>query len=66
MNLFKTNPYNLRQEFTSINAFKAYLYALPFAELNETLTRFERAEFFQDCVIIEEVIKDKINNNVTP
>ena len=62
----KTNPYNLQQQFTTIKSFKDYLYALPFAELNETLTRFEKAEFYTDCLIIEEIIKDKINNNVTP
>ena len=58
--LSKNNPYNVRQLYPKIDDFKRFLYQLPYAELKATLFRFENAEFFEDCVIIEEVIQEKI------
>lgn len=64
--LAKNNPYNLRQQFTTINDFRKHLYSLSFAELKETLTRFTDAEFYEDCRVIDNVIQEKVKQISTP
>lgn len=64
--LSKNNPYNVRQLYPSKGYFKLYLYTLSIQELKEVLERFTTYEFYEDCVVIDQVIKEKIKYIVTP
>jgi len=63
--LAKENPYNIRQQFTTIDAFKKHLFTLSILEIRHLLVNFEDAEFYEDCVIIQSVLTEKINCIVT-
>ena len=63
--LAKDNPYNIRQQFTTIDAFKHHLYTLSLLEIRHLLLNFEDAEFYEDCVIIQKVLTEKLNQITT-
>lgn len=64
--LSKNNPYNIRQQFTTLDAFKKYLFSLSITELKELLNLFTTAEFYEDCRVIDNVIQEKIKSITTP
>jgi len=64
--LSKNNPYNIRQQFTTLDAFKKHLFSLSITELKELLNLFTTAEFYEDCRVIDNVIQEKIKSITTP
>jgi hypothetical protein len=62
--MFKTSPLDLRKSLTDAE-FQLHLYKLTIKELNETLEDFEGYGMIEDCLIILDILNQKINQIVT-
>jgi len=64
--LSKNHPDSINELYPTPEQFKRYLYTLAYIELKETLKRFEVSEYYEQCIIIDKVIQEKLRYNVTP
>jgi hypothetical protein len=58
--LSKDNPKNLKELYPTMGTLTIYFYTLSYEELKATLQRFEFFEFYEDCIIIDSIIREKI------
>ena len=59
------DPRNIRRELGSDFSFHQWLRGGTIKDLQQTLTRFEEVELFEDCVIINNILQQKINTITT-
>ena len=62
--MFKTSPLDLRKSLTDAE-FTLHLYKKTIKELHETLEDFEGYGMIEDCIIILDILNQKINQIVT-
>ena len=51
------DPKNIRSQFKSVEEFKSWLETGTIEDLKCTLKAFENAEMYEDCVIINNLVK---------
>jgi len=64
--LSKNHPDSINKLYPTPEQFLRHLYALSFMELKETLKRFEDSEYYEQCIVIDNVIQIKLRYIVTP
>jgi hypothetical protein len=56
------SPENIRRELNSDFEFKKWLRNFGVKDLAQQLQNFENAEMYEDCIIINKILKYKINS----